>query len=265
MVISGMARGIDAAAMEGALRFGGFTCGVLGGGVDVVYPKENRRLYEDVAATGVLLSEYPPETEPKSWHFPHRNRIMSGLGVATLVIEAPEKSGALITAAAAVEQGREVFAVPGPISAKESGGCHQLIRDGAGLVTCGWDILREYESRYPHKIRPKVAPMPQMPTNSGEPKKMAAKKVEIEEVPALPALSREDLAALEEDQRQVLLALREDISRISDDIAVELGLPVHRVLSALTMLEIEGYAVTTGGRGFIRRVHIEEKQEEEEA
>lgn len=265
MVISGMARGIDAAAMEGALRFGGFTCGVLGGGVDVVYPRENRRLYEDVAATGVLLSEYPPTTEPVSWHFPHRNRIMSGLSVATLVIEAPEKSGALITAAAAAEQGREVFAVPGPISSKESAGCHQLIRDGAGLVSCGWDILREYESHYPHKIRPKVAPMPEMPAASGEPKRAKAKKIEVkEEVPALPTLPNEELAALEKDQQQVLLALREDMSRISDDIAVELELPVHRVLSALTMLEIAGYAAATGGRGFIRTVHIEEKQEEEE-
>ena len=265
VVISGMAKGIDAAAMEGALRFGGFTCGVVGGGVDVVYPKENRRLYEDVASTGVLLSEYPPETEPKKRHFPRRNHIMSGLSVATLVVEAPEKSGALITAEAAGEQGRGVFAVPGPIYAKESAGCHQLIRDGAGIATCGWDILREYESRYPHKIRPKVEAMPQMPANSGEPKKMAAKKVEEEEVPALPALSREDVAALEKEQQMVLLALREDVSRISDDIAVELELPVHRVLSALTMLEIAGYAVTTGGRGFLRRVHIEEKQEEEEA
>lgn len=264
MVISGMARGIDAAAMEGALRFGGFTCGVLGGGVDVVYPKENRRLYEDVAATGVLLSEYPPQTEPRGWHFPHRNRIMSGLSVATLVIEAPEKSGALITASAAAEQGREVFAVPGPISAKESVGCHQLIREGAGLATCAWDILREYESRYPHKIRAKVAPMPALPTDSGAPKKAAAKKAETEEtVLALPTLPFETLSALEEDQRAVLLTLREDISCISDDIAVALDIPVRRVLSALTMLEIEGYAATTGGRGFIRTVHIEEKQEEE--
>lgn len=98
MVVSGMAKGIDGAAMRGALRFGGFTCGVLGGGVDVVYPAENRRLYEDIAATGVLLSEYPPGMEPKGSHFPVRNRIISGLSLGVLVVEAPERSGALITA-----------------------------------------------------------------------------------------------------------------------------------------------------------------------
>ena len=104
------------------------SCGVLGGGVDVVYPAENRRLYEDIAATGVLLSEYPPQTRPEAWHFPVRNRILSGLSVAAVVVEAPAKSGALITAGNAVEQGREVFAVPGPIDAPNSAGCHQLIR-----------------------------------------------------------------------------------------------------------------------------------------
>lgn len=266
MVISGMARGIDAAAMEGALRFGGFTCGVLGGGVDVVYPKENRRLYEDVAATGVLLSEYPPGTEPRSWHFPLRNRIMSGLAVATLVVEAPEKSGALITAENAAEQGREVFAVPGPITAKESAGCHRLIREGAGLVGSAWDILREYESRYPHKIRPKVDPMPPMPESSGAPKREKGKVV-VEEKPApqeLPLLTEDQWQALDDDQRAVLHQLRDDQPRLSDEAALDANVPMHRVLAALTMLEIEGYVTATGGRGFIRTVRLEEKQEEVE-
>ncbi|MBQ3548801.1 MAG: DNA-processing protein DprA [Oscillospiraceae bacterium] len=269
IIISGMARGIDAAAMEGALRFGGFTCGVLGGGVDVVYPRENRRLYEDVAATGVLLSEYPPGAEPMGWHFPYRNRIMSGLSVASVVIEAPEKSGALITAAAALEQGREVFAVPGPITSDKSAGCHKLIREGAGLVTCAWDILSEYESRYPHKIRPKVKPMPPLPEQSGTPKREEGKrggkpkKAEGESA-ALPTLPGEAWQGMEADQRAVLLALREDISRLSDDVALETDLPMRRVLAALTMLEIEGYAATTGGRSFVRMVHIDENKEEVE-
>lgn len=267
MIISGMAKGIDAAAMEGALRFGGFTCGVLGGGVDVVYPRENRRLYEDVAATGVLLSEYPPGTEPRGWHFPHRNRIMSGLSVASVVIEAPEKSGALITAAAAIDQGREVFAVPGPITAKESAGCHKLIREGAGLVTCAWDILSEYESRYPHKIRPKVRPMPPMPEYSGAPKgeeRPKTKTKTAEDVPTLPVLPHEKWLALDGDQRTVLSALRTDISRLSDDVAVETDLPMRRVLAALTMLEIEGFAATTGGRGFVRTVELEKQEKVED-
>ena len=120
-MLSGMAKGIDGAAMKGALRAGGFTAAVLGGGVDVVYPAENRRIYEDVAATGVVLSEYPPGTEPMASHFPVRNRILSGLSLAAVVVEAPERSGALITASTALEQGREVFAVPGPINAPTAG------------------------------------------------------------------------------------------------------------------------------------------------
>ena len=148
VVVSGMAKGIDGAAMRGALQAGGFTAAVLGGGVDVVYPAENRRLYEDIAATGVLLSEYPPGTEPLPGHFPVRNRIISGLSLASLVVEAPVRSGALITAHAALDQGRDVFAVPGPIDAAASVGCNRLIRDGAGLAASGWDILSVYHSRF---------------------------------------------------------------------------------------------------------------------
>ena len=148
VVVSGLAKGIDAAATRGALRAGGITIGVTGNGLDVHYPYESRYLYEDVAASGVLLSEYPPGTEPAPAHFPIRNRIISGLSLAALVVEAPERSGALITAATALEQGRDVFSVPGPIDAPTSVGCNRLIRDGAGLVTDASDILREYEGRF---------------------------------------------------------------------------------------------------------------------
>ena len=148
VVVSGLAKGIDAAATRGALRAGGMTVGVVGNGLDVHYPYESRYLYEDVAAAGVLLSEYPPGAESAKHHFPARNRIISGLSVATLVVEAPERSGALITAETANEQGRDVFAIPGPIDAPTSVGCNRLIRDGAGLVTDAWDILQEYEARF---------------------------------------------------------------------------------------------------------------------
>lgn len=152
VVVSGLARGIDTAATRGALRAGGCTVGVAANGLDICYPRENCYLYEDVAAAGVLLSEYPPGTEPYKTNFPVRNRILSGLSLATLVVEAPERSGALITADTAVEQGRDVFAVPGPIDAPNSAGCNRLLKEGAGLVRDAWDILEEYEARFPDKL-----------------------------------------------------------------------------------------------------------------
>lgn len=260
MVVSGMAKGVDAAAMRGALRFGGFTCGVLGGGVDVVYPAENRRLYEDIAATGVLLSEYPPQTEPEAWHFPVRNRIISGLSVAAVVVEAPERSGALITAHNAAEQGREVFAVPGPIDAPNSAGCHQLIREGAGLITCAWDILGEFESRYPHKLRRQSPPpLPPLPRLTGAPR-TAEEKIKFEpeasQTPVLPCLTAEELDGLPEEQRLVLRALATDTPKLSDQLAEETGLPIQRVLPALTLLEISGWAAQNGARSFVRTVAL---------
>ena len=143
VVVSGLAKGIDAAATRGALRAGGVTIGVAGNGLDVHYPYESRYLYEDVAASGVLFSEYPPGTEPAPGHFPVRNRILSGLSLAALVVEAPERSGALITAMTALEQGRDVFAVPGPIDAPTSVGCNRLIRQGAGILLSPKEFLED--------------------------------------------------------------------------------------------------------------------------
>lgn len=262
MVVSGMAKGVDGAAMRGALRFGGFTCGVLGGGVDVVYPAENRRLYEDIAATGVLLSEYPPGTEPKGSHFPVRNRIISGLSLGVLVVEAPEKSGALITANTALEQGRDVFAVPGPINADTSRGCNQLIRDGAGLVMEAWDVLGTYQQRFPQRLRPIRAAMPETPRGAEEEAAQAPAKPERqqEKPPAMPVLDlAKEGAALTDDQKRILRVLPADRPLLADEAAVMTELPVRRVLSALTMLEIDGYVRRQGAGSFLRTVELREE------
>ena len=140
-VVSGMARGIDTAAHLGALRAGGRTAAVLGCGLDICYPPENKKLRDDIERQGLILSEFPLGTLPKPPHFPMRNRIISGLSLAVIVVEAAERSGALITADSALEQGREVLAVPGSINSPASRGCHRLIKEGAVLVESAADIL----------------------------------------------------------------------------------------------------------------------------
>ena len=140
-VVSGLARGIDAVAHDAALLAGGRTLAVLGCGVDVTYPPEHRRLAERIVASGALLAEVPPGTPPLRFQFPRRNRLISGLCAGVVVVEGREDSGALITACAALEQGRDVFAVPGPIFDPRTAAPHGLLRDGAAPVTCAEDIL----------------------------------------------------------------------------------------------------------------------------
>ena len=252
LVVTGLARGIDAAATRGALRAGGITAAVVGNGLDVRYPPESRYLYEDVAAAGVLLSEYPPGSEPAGWHFPVRNRILSGLCLATLVVEAPERSGALITAGTALEQGREVYAVPGPIDAPTSVGCNQLIRDGGGLVTEAWDLLREYEARFPDKLRPEAAK--HQPSILGY---QARQKEEPKPVPPTVSLSHNDLS-LTDDQIALLKALPEEEPMLVDDLIEQTDLPTRRVLSALTVLEIEHLVQQHSGKRYTRAVTLTE-------
>ena len=265
MVVSGMAKGIDGAAMRGALRFGGFTCGVLGGGVDVVYPAENRRLYEDIAATGVLLSEYPPRTEPEGWRFPMRNRILSGLSVAAVVVEAPLRSGALITAENAMEQGRDVFAVPGPIDAAASVGCNRLIRDGAGLAASGWDILSVYHSRFPHRLHPAQMTVPEpgeTPRQEESPPPAQTPEPEAPAAPELPVLDLDrNREGLTDDQLALIRVLDTETPLLTDEAAEQTGLPVRRVLSALTVLEIDGYAQRSGPRSYVRTVRLHSEKE----
>ena len=252
VVVSGLAKGIDAAATRGALRAGGVTVGVVGNGLDVHYPYESRYLYEDVAAAGVLLSEYAPGTEPAKNHFPARNRILSGLSLATLVVEAPERSGALITADTAVEQGRDVFAVPGPIDAPNSVGCNRLIREGAVLTADAWDLLQEYEARFPDKLRREEA--------RKEPEKVGYEARQKEEPrPVPPSLRLSDPAViLTDDQIALLRALSDQEPIQVDDLIEQTGIPTRRVLSALTLLEIEQYVQQHSGKHYTRAVTLTE-------
>lgn len=144
-VISGLAYGIDADAHQGALEGGGLTYAVLGNGVNVCYPEKNRWLYEEIVRRGGILSEYPPDEPPRPYRFPARNRLISALSDCVLVIEAREKSGALITADHAMEQGKDVYALPGRITDPLSSGCNRLIRQGAGILTGTEDFLKEWE------------------------------------------------------------------------------------------------------------------------
>ena len=251
VVVSGLAKGIDAAATRGALRAGGITVGVVGNGLDVRYPYESRYLYEDVAAAGVLISEYPPGTEPAGSHFPVRNRIISGLSAATLVVEAPERSGALITAETATEQGRDVFAVPGPIDAPTSVGCNRLIQDGAGLVMDARDILRVYTERFPDRLHPEKGR--EQPVTLGY---QARQKTEAKPVPPSLDLSDNGLE-LTDDQIALLRVLTEE-PQLVDDLIELTGIPTRRVLSALTLLEIENLVQQHSGKRYTRAVTLTE-------
>ena len=248
VVVSGLAKGIDAAASRGALRAGGVTVGVVGNGLDVHYPYESRYLYEDIAAAGALLSEYAPGTEPAGSHFPARNRIISGLSLATLVVEAPERSGALITAETALEQGRDVFAVPGPIDAPASVGCNRLIRDGAGLVSDAWDILREYAGRFPEKLKQDEAR--EQPAVLGY---QARQKAEPKPVPPSLDLNK---SSLTDDQLNLLRAMSDEEPALVDDLIEQTGIPTRRVLSALTLLEMEHMVTQHSGKRYTRAVTL---------
>ena len=230
IVVSGMAEGIDAMATRGALSENKTVVGVLGCGVDVVYPRCNRELFLKMERCGCLISEYPPETAPSKWNFPKRNRIISGLCCGVLVVEAPMKSGALITARQALDQGRDVFVTPGNVGIASCEGSNHLLREGAILVTSGWDILSEYVSRYPDKIREAA--------NTTD-------KKSIDIPTAQPYIDLENNAA--DSPEQAILALLEDGEQLIDTIIAKTGLSSGAVLAALTLMEVTGTVVTRPG------------------
>ena len=260
LVVSGGAWGIDSAAMEGALDAPACTVGVLGCGADVVYPRNNGRLFARVSQAGCLISEYPPGTEPKPWHFPARNRIISGLSNGVLVVEAPEKSGALITARQALEQGRDVFVVPGNVDVASCVGSNALLREGGIAVSCGWDILMEYEALYPDRVkkidgrlpvleRPeqvvRVAQTPRFPEKD-KPLTPVTDKKSIDKQDFTPYSvigERQDLSADE----QKALALLTAAPCHADAVIARMDMPAGKALGVLTMLTLKGEAVMHPG------------------
>jgi DNA processing protein len=206
-IVSGLALGIDGLAHQTALEAGGRTLAVLGGGLDKLYPAEHRGLAQKITAQGALLSEQPLGTKPLPQHFPARNRILSGLSLGVLVIEAPEKSGSLMTASYAGEQGREVFAVPGGARALNSRGTNRLIQDGAKLVMEVEDILREL-----NLLRPAAIPTP-------------------------PPIQQ--LPPLNEMEQQLLAALRLEALHV-DELSRQCHLPIQAVNAALVLMELQG-------------------------
>lgn len=259
IVVSGLAKGGDAAAHRGALRAGGFTAAVIGGGHDIIYPKENAPLYEDIAARGVILSEYPPGTEPRAGHFPVRNRIISGLSLGVVVLEAPEQSGTLITAGRALDQGRDVFAVPGQVGDRRCAGSNQLLRDGAGVVTDAWDVLGHYAGRFPHKIRSLRMEEPRRFGGGAPEEKPEKKKEKKPEAPAQPERPVLDLSGdhgLTDDQLRIVRALNGRTVQV-DDLVEETQIPTRRVLSALTVLELDRIVTQESGKRFSLAVALQ--------
>jgi DNA processing protein len=224
-VVSGLARGIDTAAHQGALRADGYTLAVLGCGLANVYPPENKALFQKIAETGAVISEFSMAASPLPYNFPRRNRIISGLSLGVIVVEAAEHSGALITADFALEQGREVFAIPGKIDQPTSSGVHRLIKQGAKLVTCVEDILEDIQLPGPARARG-------------------------EDAGKLPDAGREDSSRMSPEEREVYSRLSDRPVHI-DELTHYCGqtLPVTAIL---LQLELKRLVKQLPGKLFVR-------------
>ncbi|WP_232529634.1 DNA-processing protein DprA [Rosistilla oblonga] len=225
-VVSGLARGIDGIAHQAALDAGGRTIAVLGGGMGAIYPAEHGGLADDVTANGCLISENPPWAKPRAGMFPQRNRLISGLSLGVCVIEAADRSGALITARLASEQGRDCFALPGPVNSRMSRGTNQLIRDGVTLIQSVDDILES------------LGPLSQ--------------PVQVRDADDAPRqLHQAAELLLNEQECQVLDAIGAMATSI-DEIIANTKLPAHRVLSTVSVLEMRRLVRRTGGQHLVR-------------
>lgn len=274
VLCSGVAEGIDTASIRGALSGGGTVISVLAGGLDLVQASSNRRLYDDIAATGVLISEYPPGTPHASGHFRPRNRIISGLSEGVVVVEGGLTSGSLITAHAALEQGREVFAVPGNVDAPMSEAPNRLIHDQEAMaVRNAADVLAEFTLRYP--LREVAAPLDRdtreqrltevlertEPVEKCPPRPSEKPAAKSEDKPApgqelsVTTLKEAARAGLTDDQRDILLML-EGKRLHPDELVEKTQIPARRVLSALTLLQVQGYVKEENGKRFTALVRL---------
>jgi DNA processing protein len=251
-VVSGLARGIDTAAHRGALDGGGRTLAVTGCGLDIVYPADNKDLMLEIEGQGAVLSEWAPTTNPEAWHFPARNRIIAGLSLGVIVVEAAAKSGALITADFANEMGREVFAVPGNIHKTQSRGPHQLIRDGATLVESIEDVLQALEAR--------TWPVPEREVEANgdaERAESASRPAKRSPIPraepaSLPAKAV-NTASFSPDENKIWVCLDVEPRHI-DDLSEQAALSASQTNTALVLLELKGAARRLPGNLFARVV-----------
>ncbi len=269
MLVSGMASGIDGVAMKGALTAGGCVVGVLGCGADVVYPASNRYLYADTEKYGCLLTEFPPGTAPMGKNFPRRNRIISGLSCGVLVVEAPEKSGALITARLCADQGRDVFVVPANIDVESARGSNSLLREGATPVSSGWDILSEYTHLFPGKIRQsrtdtrltsteeELSQERETPQKVAEPRKKPAPKRLKKESPRKKDIDNSEKSAYIDnkntpsalnEREEAIVSQLQNGRKLVDDVIAQSGLGAGVVLATMTLLEVRGIIRRLPGR-----------------
>ena len=247
-IVSGMALGIDGAAMRGAISAGGKTIAVLAGGLNICYPPEHNFLMGDIVLTGAVISENPPSTPHRGFLFPIRNRIISGLSRAVLVVEAPARSGALITAHQALEQGRDVFAIPANIDAPNSMGCNHLIRDGEAAIACEPnDILREvglspiYSSKKPIKQPEQIHYNDRQTIEEMWNRILKHQDNEEQEENQVQNINEHDFIpeVQNEDQKAIIDIILKG-AETPEDILEQLDLPVARVMTELTMMELDG-------------------------
>ena len=253
MVISGGALGIDTVALQSALESGGTVVAVLAGGLDKYYPAANTSLFHKICSTGCLITEYPPGTPSNSWNFPVRNRIISGISNGLLVVEAPVKSGALISARHAMEQGRDVFAVPGNVNAPTCEGTNLLLQEGARVALSGWDVLKEYAQQYPDCVqyrqiaKPVTAQTLQVAQTVAQP--MAVDKIRIDNQEKSTYSVEHNANFILTEQEQSLLACIGRQGDQLDDVIIRSGLNAAEAKMLITRLSLKKVLVLhPGGR-----------------